>query len=95
MLGLDVDVIVQVVVFVNGVVVDGMVGDMNGSVRSGRIVRWTSLVKGRRIMNLRRIRIGDEVLGMDLICRLNRRYNSILSLKIVNHVIKQIQIHRC
>ncbi len=29
MLGLDVDVIVQVVVFVNGVVVDGVVGDMN------------------------------------------------------------------
>ena len=29
MIGLDVDVIVQVVVFVNGVVVDGVVGDMN------------------------------------------------------------------
>ena len=44
-------------------------------------------------MNMRWIRIEYEVLRMNLICRLNGRYNSILSLKIVNHLIKKIQIH--
>ena len=58
-------------------------------------MRWTSLVKGRGIMNVRWIRVGDEMLRMDLICRLNGRYNSILSLKIVNHLIKEIWIHEC
>ena len=58
-------------------------------------MRWISLVKGRGIMNMRWMRVGYEMLRMNLICRLNERYNSILSLKIVNHVIKKIQIHRC
>ena len=58
-------------------------------------MRWISLVKGRRIMNMRWIRVGYEVVRMDLICRLNGRYNSILSLKIVNHLIKKIRIHGC
>ena len=46
-------------------------------------------------MKMRWIRIGYEFLRMDLICKLNKRYNSILSLKIVNHLIKKIWIHGC
>ena len=68
---------------------------MNGIVCSWRIIRWISLVKGRRIMHMRWMRVGYEVLRMDLMCRLNGRYNSILSLKIANHLIKKIWIHRC
>ena len=58
-------------------------------------MRWISLIKGRGIMNVRWMRVGDEKLRINLICRLNGRYNSILLLKIVKKLIKPIQIHRC
>ena len=56
-------------------------------------MRWISLVKGRRIRNVRWIRIGHEILRIDLVRSLNERYNFRMSLKIFNYLVKQIIIH--
>ena len=75
--------------------VGGIVLAMNGNVCRWRIRRWVSLVKCRRIMNTRWIRVGYEVLRMDLICRWKGRYTAMFSCKIVNQLIKRIWIHGC